>query len=64
MAATVDIEYESIDESRETKNAIFVIFDDSFDEVTMFIPKSQVSVDEKHKTITVPEWLAYEKGLI
>ena len=29
----------------------------------VFLPKSQVDVDESSKTIDLPEWLVLEKGL-
>lgn len=61
--ATVDIDYDRIDESRETKHAYFIIFEEGFDEVSCFVPKSQVEIDEKHKVVTMPEWMATEKGL-
>jgi mRNA degradation ribonuclease J1/J2 len=32
----------------------------------IWLPKSQIVIDESHKeiTVTLPEWLAIEKGLI
>ncbi len=62
--ATVDVDYDRIDEARETKHAYFVIFAEGFDEVSCFVPKSQVEVDEKRKVITMPEWMAIEKDLV
>lgn len=62
--ATVDIDYDYIDEDKETKHALFVVFESGFDEVSCFVPKSQVEVDDKRKVITMPEWLATEKGLV
>ncbi len=62
--ATVDVDYDRIDEVRETKHAYFVIWHEGIDEVSCFVPKSQVEIDEKHKIITMPEWLAKDKELI
>lgn len=31
---------------------------------TVWLPKSQCEWDENDKTMTMPEWLALEKGLI
>lgn len=61
---TVDIDYDYIDDDRETKHAYFVVFEEGFDEVSCFIPKSQVEVDRKREVITMPTWLAEEKGLV
>ena len=61
--ATVDIDYDYIDEDKETKHALFVVFESGFDEKSCFVPKSQVEVDEGRKVITMPEWLATDKGL-
>lgn len=30
----------------------------------IWLPKSEVEYDKETKTFTMPEWLAYEKGLI
>jgi len=30
----------------------------------VWIPKSQGTIDEDENTIEIPEWLAYEKGLV
>ena len=60
----VDIDYDSIDDDKETKHAYFIVFESGFDEVSCFVPKSQVEVDEKRKIVTMPEWMAHEKGLI
>jgi uncharacterized protein (DUF2461 family) len=62
--STVDIDYDHIDEARETKHAIYVVIEEGFDEVAVWLPKSQVEVDERRNIITMPEWLAIEKGLI
>ena len=62
--ASVDVDYDHIDEDRETKHAYFIVFDEGFDEVSCFVPKSQVKIDEDHKVVTMPEWLAVEKNLV
>lgn len=62
--ATVDIDYDSINDHKETKHAFFIVFESGFDEVAFFVPKSQVEVDRKRKVVTMPEWMAQEKGLI
>lgn len=62
--ATVDVDYDRIDEARETKHAHFIIWTEGFDEVSCFVPKSQVEIDEKRKVVTMPEWLGREKELI
>jgi enhancing lycopene biosynthesis protein 2 len=62
--ASVDIDFDRIDPERETKHAYFIIFEEGFDEVSCFVPKSQVEVDEKRKVVTMPEWMATEKGLV
>jgi hypothetical protein len=62
--ASVDIDYDSIDEDRETKHAHFIIFEEGILGVSCFVPKSQVQIDEKRKVVTMPEWLATEKGLV
>lgn len=63
--ASVDIDYDRIDGDRETKHAIYVIIqDDVMDTIAVWLPKSQVEVDEKRKVITMQEWLAEEKGLL
>lgn len=37
----------------------------AFDEIDVWLPKSQIlDLDYEEQTVTVPEWLAYEKGLI
>ena len=63
--ASVDIDYDYIDEDKETKHAIYVVIEDNaLDTIAVWLPKSQVTVNEKHKTITMPEWLGHEKELI
>lgn len=51
----------------ETDGAILVS-DDGKSEKAVWVPKSQVSemvmLDEKNAEITIPEWLAFDKGLI
>lgn len=61
--ATVDIDFDYIDDDKETKHAFFIVFESGFDEVSCFVPKSQVEIDYKRKVATMPEWLATEKGL-
>lgn len=58
---SVDIDYDRIDHDKETKHAIFVIFED---DIAVWLPKSQIKVDYKHKIITMPEWLAEDKDLL
>lgn len=62
--ATVDIDFDDIDDDKETKHAYFIIFESGFDGVSCFVPKSQVEVDRKRKVASMPEWLATEKGLV
>lgn len=62
--ATVDIDFDDIDDDKETKHAYFIVFESGFDEKSCFVPKSQVEIDEKHKVVTMPVWMAKEKGLI
>jgi len=62
--ASVDIDYDRIDEDKETKHAIYVVIqDDVMDTIAVWLPKSEIEVDEKNKVITMPEWLATEKEL-
>lgn len=63
--ASVDIDYDRIDEDKETKHAIYVVIqDDVMDTIAVWLPKSQIEVDEKRKVITMPSWLAEEKDLV
>lgn len=62
--ATVDIDFDYIDEAKETKHAYFIVFESGFDEVACFVPKSQVEVDEKRKVVSMPVWMAEQKGLV
>lgn len=62
--ANVDIDYDYIDEDKETKHAYFIVFEEGFDGVSCFVPKSQVEIDDKHKIVTMPSWMATEKGLV
>lgn len=62
--ATVDIDFDHIDEDKETKHAFFIVFESGFDEVSCFVPKSQVEIDKHRKVVTMPEWMATEKGLV
>lgn len=62
---SVDIEYDYIDFEKETKHAHFVVIEDNgLDEKAVWLPKSQIEIDENHEVITMPEWLAQEKELI
>lgn len=45
----------------ETEKAILI---DHRGEERTWLPKSQVEVDTEGKKVTMPEWLALEKGLI
>lgn len=62
--STVDIDFDYIDEEKETKHAYFIVFEEGFDEVSCFVPKSQVEIDEHNKIVTMPIWMAEEKELI
>lgn len=61
--ASVDIDFDDIDDDKETKHAYFIIFESGFDGVSCFVPKSQVEIDHKRKVVTMPSWMATEKGL-
>jgi hypothetical protein len=63
MSSTVDIDFDSIDEDKETKHAWYINFEDGFDGHGDYVPKSQVTIDEKRKIVTMPVWMATEKGL-
>lgn len=62
--ATVDIDFDYIDDDKETKHAFFIVFESGFDEKSCFVPKSQVEIDHKRKLVTMPVWMANEKGLV
>ena len=62
--ATVDVDYDYVDDDRETKHAYFIVFEEGFDEVSCFLPKSQVEIDRNREVVTMPEWLAIEKDLV
>jgi hypothetical protein len=63
--SNVDVDYDYIDDEKETKHAYFVVFEeDFFDEVSCFVPKSKVTIDANHKVISMPEWLAIKEELI
>lgn len=65
MSSTVDVDFDSLDEDKETKHAWFIVFDSGFDTYTAdYVPKSQVEIDEKRKVVTMPVWMAKEKDLI
>lgn len=60
----VEVDFDYVDEDKETKHAHYVVIESGFDERAVWLPKSQIEIDEHHKVITMPEWLAEEKGLI
>lgn len=62
--ATVDLDFDSIDDDKETKHAYYIVFEGGFDGKACYIPKSQVEIDRTRKIVTMPEWLGLEKGLI
>jgi hypothetical protein len=65
MSSTVDVDFDSLDENKETKHAWFIVFCSDFDTyVAEYVPKSQVEVDEKRKIVTMPVLMAKEKDLI
>lgn len=64
MSDDVSIDFDYIDHDKGTRDAYFIVFEDTFDEVSCFVPRSQVTVDEVANIATMPEWLAQEKGLI
>ena len=53
------LDYEFEDIINETENAWLILIR----EEEIWFPKSQVEVDEDNNTISMPEWLATEKGL-
>jgi len=61
---SVDVDFDYVDVDKETKHAHFIVFEQGFDEVSCFLPKSQVEIDHDNKVVTMPEWLATEKELI
>lgn len=46
---------------RETGRAILV---DAGLEDEIWLPKSQIEIDDEKGTVSIPEWLAKEKGLL
>lgn len=50
-------------ELRHETDKAFLFWDGGNDE-PVWLPKSQVEWDETGKIMTMPEWLALEKGLI
>ena len=54
----INIEYDEI--VRETDAAICVKIDGK----DHWLPKSQIEHDEAGKTVSVPEWLALNQGLV
>lgn len=62
----VTIHYDEICIFRTSDKAWAVMWGDTRserDKSLVFLPKSQVEVDKSNKTITLPEWLAIEKGI-
>lgn len=57
---TVDIEFDYIE--KETEHAYLIVFKSGFDEVSCFVPKSQVEIDHRRKVVTMPIGLANKKG--
>lgn len=51
--ADVIVKYESVD--KETDNAYLISFGEILEPI--WLPKSQVHVDEDDKDVTMPEWL-------
>jgi len=49
---------------RETAAAVLLKMEDDIFAERIWVPKSQVSFNEIARTVTMPEWLALEKGLI
>lgn len=47
-------------QGRDTERAYAIEDDDGI----VWLPKSQVDLDESDGTFTMPEWLAIEKGLV
>lgn len=62
--STVDVDFDYVDYDKETEHAHFIVFEQGFDEVSMFLPKSQIEIDGDREIVTMPEWLATEKELI
>lgn len=59
MSRTVELYYHGI--TREAEKALLVAFDNS----EAWIPFSQIIEDDKNnQRMTIPEWLAIEKGLV
>jgi len=54
----VSIDFDEI--SRETEAAFEIVIDDE----KHWLPKSQILMFERTKKVSMPEWLAYKKGLI
>lgn len=54
----VDLEYEAL-KARTVSAALFV-----FGGKDVWLPFSQIEIDEEQQSVTMPEWLAFEKGLI
>jgi hypothetical protein len=64
--AAYDLSYTRV--IRETPDAYLLLFYEGetvFDESkSEWLPKSEVVLNEGDKMVTVPEWLAIEKGLV
>tara|TARA_X000001382_G_C3074816_1_gene148649 strand:+ start:307 stop:522 length:216 start_codon:yes stop_codon:yes gene_type:complete len=62
----ITINYDSICIFRTSEKAWAVTWGDTRsdrDKSLVFLPKNMVQVDEVARTITLPEWLAVEKGI-
>ncbi len=57
MAEKTEIDFDEIE--HETDEAVMFEIDNRL----VWLPKSQIEFDRDDKTITLPEWLATEKGL-
>ena len=54
---TVDIDYDTL-KHRTPKATLLII-----DKEEIWLPNSQITVNEDENTVTMPEWLATDKGL-
>lgn len=55
-----DVDYERIKVDDPTLKAVLFVINRK----EVWLPRSQIEVDTDDKTITMPEWLALDKGLI
>lgn len=60
MEETVEIAYDEHIVEAETADAWLLEIDDK----RVWFPKSRCQLDDKHKTIEVPQWLAEKKDLV